>query len=511
MNKWVKPLLSSSLAALLGISLTLAFAPYGLFPLAIIAPAGLLLLWQGASLKYTFWLGYLFGLGWFGTGVYWVFISVHNIGGVPALFAGLITVGFIAFLSLFPACVGLIINRYFDNNYFNKFCYAFPATWVLGEWIRSWFLTGFPWLLIGYSQTNSPLIGFAPILSVYGVSLITLVMSGFLATLFVNYRLRNFRAVLTSLSIILVIGILGSITNMINWTESTGERIPLSLVQGNIPQTIKWSPEHLQTSLDRYQTLTDDLWKKDQLIIWPESAIPIPLHIAADFVNMLDQKARSTGSQLILGIPIKAQQNEGYYNAIISLGKDKAVYLKKHLVPFGEYVPMGRWLGQLLNFLNIPTSDLIPGRLEQNSFSINGYNILPSICYEIAFPALMNTNDPNIHFLLTLTNDAWFGRSAAQAQHLQMAMMRAAEFRRPIVVVSNNGLTALIGPKGQIEALAPPYQTFVLKTEVKPTTGLTPWMRFHMDPVLIMILSFLSICVRHNMVRKRAIFNPMSG
>lgn len=506
MKNWQKIQLFNVTALFLGIALTFAFAPYEIFPLAIVSLAGLLALLLKSTPKHAFWLGFIFGLGFFGLGVYWVFISVHVFGEVPSLLAGIITAGLIVYMSMFPAIVGFLLNRYFPTNNLTKMICAFPALWVFSEWVRSWLFTGFAWLLVGYSQTNSPLKGYAPILSVYGISIAVTMTSALIVYGITELNKKKYFAVYCSLFAIVTIWTAGSLLNLISWTQAQGNPIPISLIQGNIPQAIKWSPENLQLSYDRYQKLTEPLWGKSKIIFWPETAIPLILQDAAGYIQMMNDKAKASNSQLILGIPI--QRGGGYYNAVVTLGAEQKLYLKRHLVPFGEYVPLNKWVERLLNAMEIPTSMLLPGNVKQPMLQVGNLKILTSICYEITFPELIHTTDKTVDFLLTVTNDAWFGRSAAQAQHLQMAEMRALELRRPVLIVSNDGITAIIGPDGKIEASAPPYQTFVLNGTVQPTHGLTPWMRNGMDPVLFFLVVLIFIAIR---AKKRIILTEQKN
>lgn len=485
-------------ALLLGVLLSFAFAPYEVFPLAILAPAGLIALWLNASPKRAFCLGFSFGLGLFGVGVYWVFISIHTIGEVPASLSGIITAFFIAALALFPATVGYLSNRYFSRPSTAKILCVFPAFWVFSEWVRSWLCTGFPWLFLGYSQTNSPLKGIAPLLGVYGVSLAVIVSSALIVNASLAYKQKAFQSLYRSLFALITLWVASGLVTLIPWTQAEGKTIPVALVQGNIPQEIKWSPEHLKLSFERYVALTDPLWGKAKLIIWPEAAIPVPLQNTQRFINDLDDKAKESGTTLMLGIPIQTTDARGYYNAIVTVGDDQKVYLKRRLVPFGEYTPFSRFFARAFSFMDIPMSDMVPGKPRQDLLMVGGMKILPSICYEIGFPDLIRAYDPSIGFLLTLTNDAWFGKSNAQAQHLQMAAMRALEFGRPVLFVSNDGITAIIGPDGKIEAQAPPHQTFVLTSTVQPMFGITPWMRNGTDPVLFTLLFLIGIAIRAN-------------
>lgn len=502
MKKSLTFLQNPVIAATLGILLTFAFAPYQLFPLAVLAPAGLLALWLRASSSPTkaFILGYCFGLGLFGAGVYWVFTSIHVFGGVSAPFAVFITLGMIAFLSLYPAMVGYLLTRYFPNDRTTKLLYAFPALWVVSEWVRGWLFTGFPWLFLGYSQTNSPLKGYAPLLSVYAVSLAIVLSSALIVKATLHYREKAFRDTGLSLIALITIWVFGGLLSYIPWTKNQGKPISVALVQGNIPLDIKWSPEHLQTSIDRYNDLTNPLWGKYNIIIWPESAIPVPLQDTESLINELDEKAKSSNSTLIMGIPIRTSDQTGFYNSLITLGKNQSVYSKRQLVPFGEYTPFSRFFSSAFQFFNIPIFEMISGNPSQASFVVGDTktNILPSICYEIAFPELTRSTDKSINMLLVVTNDAWFGNSNAEPQHIQMAAMRAIEFQKPLLFVSNDGITAIINADGQVQSSLPQRQTAVLTGNIQPMYGITPWLYNGMEPLFFILFCMIFLSMRAN-------------
>lgn len=507
MNKWLTAPRADVLALLLGALLVLAFAPFEIFPFAILAPAGLLTLWLNQSPKRAFWLGFLFGLGLFGGGVYWVYISMHSFGDLPPLAAFGITAAMVAILAIYPAMTGYLINRYFPSPREITTILAFPAIWVALEWVRSWLFTGFPWLFLGYSQTNTPLIGYAPLFSVYGVSLAVALTSGMLVSTIFGFKEKKYKAMYLCLLVIVVIWTTGGLLNLIAWTEPQRKKVNVSLVQGNVPQTIKWSPEHISLSMNRYAELTAPLLKKDAIIIWPEAAIPLPLKSAADFINFMDRQALKNNAHIILGIPIQNPNGDGYFNAIVTLGSDKQVYLKRQLVPWGEYVPFSRYFANLFAFMNIPMSNLVEGKYVQPPVKVNGTTIFMSICYEIAYPELSKVANPVYGLLLTVTNDAWFGNSIAQAQHLQMAQMRAVELRRPLLFVTNDGITAIVGPNGRIESSIPPHQISVLTSTVQPMLGLTPWMRHGMDPILGIIIGFFAAA---KLLRRKYKLTPMT-
>lgn len=496
MNTILKNIFKDSLALLAGASLTLAFAPFSFFPIAILAPLLLLTTWQDATPKRAFWRGWLFGAGLFATGVYWIFISVHNFGNASAFFAALITSAFIAVLALFPALNGYLLNRYFPyNNYTRTLC-AFPAIWILLEWVRSWLFSGFPWLLLGYSQINSPLRGYAPVLGVYGISLAILASSALLWNAIVKFRQGQYKQLYINLLSFVSIWFVGFILHFIPWTHATGKSVSVSLVQGNIAQSLKWSAEQIQPTLDTYKKLTETHWDS-QIIVWPESAIPVPMHAMTDFFGPLSQQAKEHNTTLIAGVPIKAA-NDGYYNAVITLGAGTGVYTKHRLVPFGEFIPLKKYIGGLLDLLNVPMSDFIASSDKAEPLLAGDLKIATFICYEIAFPEQVLSYGNNIDLILTVSNDAWFGQSIAQAQHVEMAQMRALEIGRPVLFVANDGITAVIDAAGKIQSAAPQYQTYVLTDKVKLTTGKTPWQYLALDPVLLTVLMLLFVAVKRH-------------
>jgi apolipoprotein N-acyltransferase len=488
-SEWTKRLRYPLLALCLGAALVLAFAPYHLYPLGFLIPAGLLLMLNPMSPKQAFLTGFLFGCGLFGAGVHWVFIALHEFADMSGWAAGGITSIFIMFFACFPAFVCYCTQRYYVSQHMLRWVFAFPTLWVLSEWIRSWLISGFPWLLLGYTQLDSPLKGFAPVASVYGVSLATLMISGLLVN---AYHARKHRLILYSslLSIFAIIAT-GAILNVIQWTKPAGKPLNVTLIQGNIPQSLKWSPEYLQLSVQRYEELTQPWLAKSDLIIWPEAAIPLALQEAAPFIESMNHEAKANHTHLVLGIPVRNPTEEGYYNAIVTLGSSKTIYLQRHLVPFGQYIPFGPYLARVLKWFPIPLPDMQSGRTEQSPLMAGDIKIAAAICFEAAFPELVRTTDAGIDLLLVVTNDAWFGHSVAQAQHLQMAAMRALELGRPLLFAGNDGITAIAGPTGVIEAKAEPYQAVTLHGTVQPMQGVTPWMKHGLDPLLILLFTFL--------------------
>ncbi len=497
-NQFLREIGKNGLALLAGIFLTLACAPFYVFPLALVSAAFLLVLWLDVPQETAFKRGFFYGLGLFGSGVYWVYISMHSYAQLPVIGAGTLTLLFISVLALFPAAQGWLLNRYFPKTNFSKVLCAFPALWVLFEWSRSWIFSGFPWLFIGYSQTYSPLKGYAPIFSIYGLSLATVLSAALIVNTIMKFRKKQRLAAYLSLFVFAALWALGGLLTWVPWTKPVGNPFQVSLVQANIPQQLKWRPEQVMPTLTQYKSLSQTHWDS-QVVIWPEAAIPAPLEDVMDFVDEMSDTAKLHHAQLITGIPIKNIQNNRYFNAVISVGNQGVGYYLKHrLVPFGEFVPFEKWLGRLFDFLEVPMSDFTPDRGFVEPLTLqNNIKMLAFICYEITYPELILHTLKDVGLLLAVTNDAWFGHSIAQAQHLQMAQMRAIENGRPVLFASNNGITAIISHQGQLLSVAPAFQTYVLTGNVQAYSGKTPWQRYAMDPILLILFSLLFVAVKY--------------
>lgn len=462
------------LSFLMGAIAVLAFAPFEYSLLAPLCLALLLFFYLKSSPIHAFRRGFLFGLGFFGFGVSWVFISIHVYGNSNIFVSGFITGLLIIALALFPAVAGYLVAHT------RRFAWiTFPLSWTVLEFIRSYFLSGFPWLLIGYTQTNSPLKGYAPIVGVYGVSLVTTVISVCLLTLFTSLisQPKNTikKPVFTGL-LLMILCMGGYFLNAINWTTIQGQPITTTLIQGNIPQQVKWSSNQIKPTLDLYAKLTAQS-KNSQLIIWPEAAVPILFSDATLYLQRLDQFAKKNHLAILFGIP-KDEDNEHFYNAAMIVGEGHGIYYKRHLVPFGEYLPLDRWLRGLINFFDIPMSDFIAGDDHQPLLQTHHVFIGAYLCYEMAYSILVMRDLPQANILVTLTDDAWFGHSVASAQHLQIGQMRALEAGRMMLFDTNTGITAVIDAKGQIVKQIPPFKTQTLTYIVSPMVGETPYSKW---------------------------------
>ena len=463
------------IAAANGAAGVLSFAPFDLFWLAPLIWLSLFYGWLKASgPRQALFIGLSFGLGFFLTGVSWVYVSLSVFGGMPWWLAGPAAFLFCAFMALYPMLAGWVFKRWQPAEFWRQ-ALLFAALMATVDWLRSWIFTGFPWLAIGYSQAApSPLNGFAPLLGVHGLSLL-LALS---AALLLRWRI--------GLPFLALISMAGFGLGQIAWTTPLGAPISVALIQGNVPQEMKFRPEAFTRTLELYRSLVEE--NPAQLIVLPETAIPAFFdQLPAHYIDALKSAALRHGGDIILGT--LTGDGEHYFNSAISLGQSPLqVYSKSHLVPFGEIIPPGfAWFMQLAD---IPLSSFSRGPESQAPLAVAGQSIAVNICYEDAFGEEIIRPLPAAGILVNLSNTAWFGRSLAQPQHLQIAQMRAAESGRPMLRATNTGMTAIIAANGQVAARLDPFTTAVLRGEVTAHQGLTPYARFGNGLALGLMLLF---------------------
>ena len=482
------------LAALLaGAMLPLAFAPFGLFPVAVISLAILFQLWNGVSTRRAFARGWLFGLGFFGVGVSWVQVSIHQFGLPVLAFSVSATVLFVAILSLYPAGVGYLANRFFSGDERRRFLLVLPALWTAVEWLKGWFLTGFPWLSLGYSQIDAPLGGFAPVLGAYGVSLAVAWSAGVLSHIFTVRRIRMLAWLLPLWGGAWLLG-------QVPWTEPVQERsLEVALIQGNVQQAIKWEPSERRAMLDHYMSLTAPHWGKD-LIIWPETAIPEFYAEDSPYVQALKAQAKARGTDILVGVPY-LESREVYYNSVISLNQG-GLYHKRHLVPFGEFMPFEPVLGRFLDFLSIPMSSFTSGSHDQPLLQAAGQAVGVSVCYEDAFGEEVIDALPEAGLLVNVSNDAWFGDSLAPHQHLEIARMRALETGRYLLRATNTGISAIIDEQGKVIAQSPQFRSHALMAEVHAYQGATPFVMWGNGAIVLLFSGMLVFALSRRRVGK---------
>lgn len=464
------PRAADALALFAGAPLVLAYAPFEWRWVVFLPPALLMLLWLDASPGRAFRRGYLFGLGQFGLGVSWVYASIHFFGHAIAPLAAAITLGFVALVSLYPAILGALIARMRLSNPIVALVLVMPAAWVLFEWLRGWFLTGFPWLLLGHTQVDTPLGGFAPVLGVYGVSWVVALVSGLSALTLAASRPRHYLA----LPAVAVLFALGWLLQGQVWTQPQGAPIRAALVQGSIPQDQKWEVEQFVPTLKLYRDLTREHWDAD-LIVWPETAIPAYYREVEEvYLDPLRAEAEANNAGMVIGIFIYEDAARAVYNSVISLREEGSQYYKRHLVPFGEYLPLRGLLFWLSPYMEIPMSDLSRGS-GKPLVRAAGQAIGVSICYEDAFGEEVIDALPEATLLVNVSNDAWFGGTVAPWQHLEIARMRALETGRYMLRATNTGVSAIIDERGALLGTTAQSKTEVLSLTVQPRSGMTPY------------------------------------
>lgn len=491
---------SSLFAAALGSATVAGFAPLYLFPLPVVTIALMIGLWSRADTpRRAAALGGWFGLGFFLTGVSWVYVSLHNFGAMPAPLAALATLLFCAFLALFPAAAAYGYAKLTAPPWV-KLVLLLPALWMLAEWVRGWIFTGFPWLTLGYSQVPvSALAGYAPVVGVFGVSLLTVMSAGLVVMAIDRDRSRagggaahRIKGVIRdpALAVLAAIWVGGYALGQVKWTTPAGAPTRVALLQGNIPQDIKWTPEGLRATFSTYQRLA--LASDAKLIVLPETALPLFLHdVPADYLDSLANHARRVGGDVLIGVPERLPSGE-YYNSLISLGAAKPqVYRKTHLVPFGEYIPGRPVLGWIVSILSIPLLDFARGPSDPKPLAVAGQQVAINICYEDAFGVEIIRQLPEATLLVNVSNVAWFGRSIAPMQHLQISQARAIETGRYMLRATNTGMTAIVDERGEVLKVAPQFETATLTGTVQGHTGLTPYIRW--GDYLILALAIVSI------------------
>ncbi|MDP2112007.1 MAG: apolipoprotein N-acyltransferase [Thiobacillus sp.] len=458
------------------------FAPFDFWPLPILSLAVLFtLLARTTSMRAGFIVGLTWGLGFFITGVSWVYVSLSVHGGMAAWLAALATFLFCAVLALFPAAVGALQVRWPVSPAL-RLLLLMPLAWGVTEWVRGWLFTGFPWLVAGYSQVPaSPLAGYAPLVGVYGVSFLLALIAALLAWV-VTTRGRHAPRAWAAVAIV-ALGVGGQALRGVAWTTPDGAPTTVALLQGNIPQDLKWQPEKAQATLESYARMATA--SPAQLIVLPETALPLfESDLPDSYRAGLASLGRKNGGDVLTGVPTGSLAG-AYYNSVISLGAAPSQrYHKVHLVPFGEYIPLKAVWGWVIKVLHIPLSDFARGAVDQRPLAIGGQRVAANICYEDAFGEEIIRQLPEASVLVNVSNLAWFGDSFAPWQHAQMSQMRALETGRMMLRATNTGVTAIIDARGHVLASLPPFTTGSLSGEIQGYAGSTPYVRWGNAPVL---------------------------
>lgn len=492
-------------ALLSGALLPLSLAPFGFWPLGIAAVAGWYAVMRRPGINGALH-GWLFGVGKYAAGASWVYVSIHVYGNAPPPLAGFLVLLFVAGLALFVLLNGWLFTRLRGRGpaaggWSDALLFAVLLSGF--EWLLTWALTGFPWLYLGYAHLATPLAGLAPVggvlLAGFAVAL-TGVMS---VRLVDGLRTRQPRTVALALGLGLAPWLAGGLLGLVSWVQPGPER-SVALVQGNVEQSVKWQPENRLPILDRYRSLTEPHWDAD-LIIWPEAALTFMAHEATGVLETLDAQAQRSGAALVLGIPALERLPDGdvvFRNTARVLGRGHGIYQKRRLVPFGEYVPLESLLRGAIEFFDLPMSHAAPGPWRQALLDVGGQRAVMSICYEVVYPDLVRTQAAEADVLLTISNDSWFGASIGPLQHLQMAQMRALENGRWMLRATNNGVTAVIDPRGRVLARLPQFESGVLTGSYRAITGVTPFTRFGHAPLLTVLALMLGAIL---LIRRRGL------
>ncbi|WP_445158147.1 apolipoprotein N-acyltransferase [Halomonas sp. E14] len=477
------PALGYLLALVAGVLVTLTASPFELWWLGPVAVGLMYLGFHQLTPGQAALKGWLFGIGLFGSGASWVYVSIHDYGYTGMPLAVFLTSLFVVAMALFVA-VALWLYRLLCGP--RLAFLSFAGAWVLGEWLRTWLFTGFPWLLLGNAHVDSPLAAWAPIGGVYALSLIT-ALSG---TLGVEFLRRRWWAAAPVAALWIAPLLLPTA-----WTEPAREPLRIALLQGNLPQEIKWTEQGRRVAANTYLELTRELPDDIDLVVWPEAALPM-FEDEAEPLLARAQAQLAPGSALLTGI-LQRDDEGRYFNSVVGVGNAEGQYRKEHLVPFGEYLPLERWLRGTIAFFDLPMPAMTPGPSGQLPIRAAGTVIGNAICYEIIYADLVARRAINAELLLTVSNDTWFGESIGPLQHMQMARLRALENGRYVVRATSNGVTAIIDPTGRVTARLPQFETAALVGEAVPMQGLTPFTRTGSVPVWL-LSALLMLLGLHN-------------
>jgi apolipoprotein N-acyltransferase len=481
LQRWLRPLLALAAGALAPLS----FSPVGLWPCGLLSVILCYCLLQDRSPRAAAQLGWCYGLGWFGVGTSWIYVSISVYGNAAPPLAFIITALFVAIMALYFALFAWVWRRWASRR---LPLLGFAAVWVLAEWLRGWLFTGFPWLQLGSAHVTTALSGLAPIFGVLGISLVLALLGAIAGELLLRlWRERRLlplaRSPLPTLYLLLFLG--AWFSDRLIWVVP-GNTAPVSvgLVQGNIPQGLKFDNAYLQDIIDTYDILSAPLWQHD-LVLWPETALPVVQQDAAHILDYFAAQAGDYDSTLVTGI-FSRDAGGSMHNSVTVLGEGSGTWHKQKLVPFGEYVPLQSVLNTVLQLFALPMSAMSPGPADQNLLNVAGHQVAAFICYEVVYPDFVRRYGADADFLLTISNDTWFGASWGPPQHLQIAALRARELGRYMVRATNDGISAIIDERGRIVQRSGQFTKDILQGEIRLFEGQTPFARWGSLPVLLL-------------------------
>ncbi len=464
-------------AVLTGMLMPLGFAPFHLPGATILSLALFYTQIQKASRKRVFLIGWLFGLGFLGVGISWVNVSVHTYGHLNMLASMGITTLLIFYLALYPAICALAFHylRYAQSSPL-KNCLLFSSLWCCSEYLRATLFTGFPWLLIGFGQIDTPLKHLLPIIGVYGIGFLTVLAACCLAQ-----AVHKNRFCLSWLMAFVTILILPASLSTYHWSRVDTHPMSVGVIQANLSMRDKWDERLFWKIITHYHTHINALMGK-HLIVLPESAIPLPASYVHEFLQEIHQQAKQAGTAILVGIPEEANHEQTYYyNTLTAFGRASGSYRKQHLVPFGEYIPHA--LLNVLQWLSLDMSNMQAGDASQPLSKAQDRPFAALICYELAYPSLLRQQLPTAQWIVSLSDDGWFGHSLALYQHLQMAQVLSILSARYQIVANNDGLSSLITPQGNVSHALPAFSSGVLEGNIYTAQGSTPWVKWGDSPI----------------------------
>ena len=488
-----KPRLSRLLVFVLGAATTLAFAPFGWSMLGPVLILPLLYICLTVAPRDAAGHAFWYGFGLFLTGTYWIYISVHVYGQAPLWIAVLLMVGLALLMAVVLSIGGWLISRLSLGEPW-LLLFIGPAAWVVVEWVRSWILTGFPWMALGYGQIDSPLAGWAPILGVYGVSFM-LVLST--AAIIAALMAATARGRIIGMAVVVLPWIVGSALSFANWTEPDGKALRATILQAGVSQDKKWDRDQLLPIMEYYHSTTLSVADSD-IVLWPEVAIPAINDQVESFIARVESDVRMSGQTLLFGILERSYERSvdgRIYNSVMLIGgEERQSYRKRHLVPFGEYFPVPSSVREWMRMRNLPVTDLAKGPAVQPLLTAaNGTQFGVAICYEDAYGAEQLYALPDAGILINVSNDAWFGDSIAPHQHLEIARMRSLEFGRPALRSTNTGISAFIAADGELLQTGKQFEPELMTENIQPRRGITPYARGGNWPIIGLCLTILGL------------------
>ncbi|MFZ6646211.1 apolipoprotein N-acyltransferase [Undibacterium sp. TJN25] len=493
-NRFSHPLWSYAVAFLAGCVSLLSFAPYNLWPVQILCLALVFHLgWRSTTVRRALLLGWCYGFAYLYLGVYWLLIALTKFGGMPIWLSAPALALLVAYMAVYSGLVlGIAVwlrGRWGIGDRTGMLL-VMPALWAVGECLRTWLFTGFPWASIGYAHTASPLAGYAAVVGVYGVGWIVALIAACIAC----WQHKKF-----TLPLIMLLLVAGAGLRTVQWTQPMGKPISVRLLQGNVAQDMKFDEGHLVQSLEMYRDMI--LSGPADLIATPETAIPVlSTQLPPDYLQGIRDFASASNSHIVVGI-FAGDGKDRISNSIMGFTPAKPGaaapqpyrYDKHHLVPFGEFIPYGfHWF---VDLMHIPLADQTSAGLQQPPFQVKDQSVMPNICYEDVFggeiAAQLNSQRASggkvASILLNVSNMAWYGQSTAIPQHLQITTMRVLETGRPMIRATNTGATAVIDAQGIVRAKLDYDVLGSLRATVQGTSGMTPYILLGGNTIVIVL------------------------